>query len=451
MINDTICAAATPPVNSALALVRISGLNSIKAVKNIFSNSQLMDHKKAVYGSIIDNEKIIDDVIVTQFSEPHSFTGENSVEIACHGNHLVVHKILSLLGKYDIRIAEPGEFSKRAFLNGKIDLTEAEAINHLITAKSNWEIDTALKQMHGSLKLKIGKIKEELIYLKADIESTIDFIEEDIEFISKDDAIALAGKLKISIDDLFMRCKIGEKMSKGIDVTIAGKPNVGKSSLLNLILNTERAIVSDIPGTTRDLIRESVQIAGVHVNLIDTAGIDKPNDEIEKIGIELSHKEIDAASIVLMVIDASRGIDDVDRKILEKINDKNVIYLLNKSDISSIEDNEKIKSELNSKTILFSTKTGEGFSQLEDQISLFLNSNFSDINDSYVADLRIINLLDNAKNNVVNVIKLLQLNEPAEITAFEIQNLIDNLSEITGEINPDTILDSIFSRFCIGK
>ncbi len=451
MINDTICAAATPPVNSALALIRISGLDSISVAKKIFTNHKAMSHKKAVYGSIVDNTKTIDDVILTQFSEPNSFTGEDSVEIACHGNHLVVHKILTLLGKHDIRIAEPGEFSRRAFLNGKIDLTEAEAINHLITAKSNWEIDTAIKQMHGSLKSSINEIKEQLILLKADIESSIDFIEEDIEFISKDDAIALANKLQISLKDLFTRCKIGEKMAKGINVTIAGKPNVGKSSLLNMILNQERAIVSDIPGTTRDLIRESVQIAGVHINIIDTAGIDKPSDEIEKIGIELSHKEIESASIVLMVIDSFRGIDDVDRKILEKVKDKNVIFLLNKSDISSQENIKKINQELNTETIPFSTKSGDGFSKLEERISSFLNSNFADINDSFVADLRIINLLEKASENIISVISLLKSEEPAEITSFEIQSMIDNLGEITGEISPDTILDSIFSRFCIGK
>lgn len=451
MLEKTICALSTPPVNSTIAVIRTSGAGSLTAAKAVFSAPEKIAPRFAAYGSIIESGRIIDDVILIYYKAPSSFTGEDMVEIFCHGNRLVSSKILSLLVKNGIQLAAPGEFSKRAFLNGKIDLTEAEAINHLITAKSDWEIDISIDQMHGSLRKIIKELREKLIVLKADIESAIDFCEEDIEFVSCEESLSQIKFISDEITGIIARCRVGEKISYGIDAAIAGRPNTGKSSILNLILNQERAIVSDIPGTTRDIIRESVQIGGIHINLIDTAGIGIPGDELERLGIERSRKNIDSAGIIFMVIDATLGLLPEDEEIISKISRRKIIYLINKTDIA---DQDKISStleKLNGSSILFSAKTGKGLNELEKAVTELLSSEFSDYKNSFAADVRIINILEKSLgiSHVIN--ELIENNHPKEIIAFEIQALIETLGEVTGEILPDDVLNSIFSRFCIGK
>ncbi|MCL1833369.1 MAG: tRNA uridine-5-carboxymethylaminomethyl(34) synthesis GTPase MnmE, partial [Leptospirales bacterium] len=319
MFNDTICALASAPVNSSLAIIRISGSESYRAACSFFSSKDKINNRAAVYGSITEGGEIIDDVILIYYKSPSSFTGEDMAEIFCHGNHLIIGRILRLLYRHGIRAAEPGEFSKRAFLNGKIDLTKAEAINALINAQSDWEIKASINQMHGSLRDVIDKLRNNIIMLKGDIEAGIDFSDQDIEFVSGTESLDIVNDILDSLIDLQRRCNIGNRTARGIDVVLTGRPNVGKSSLLNLILNEERAIVSHIPGTTRDLIRESIQIGGVRVNLTDTAGLGVPGDDIERMGVELSRKNIAAASLVLMVVDASCGITDEDRDIISTL------------------------------------------------------------------------------------------------------------------------------------
>jgi tRNA modification GTPase len=451
MHEDTICASATPPLNSPLSMIRISGPLTLGAVKSIFEFPQKIQHRTAIYGTINSDGDPIDDAIIVYYHSPKSFTGEDMAEISCHGNPVIVRKIIRLLNKLGIRLAEPGEFSRRAFLNGKIDLTEAEAINHIITARSDWEITSAVRQMHGALGNIIKEIRERVINLKADIESGIDFIEEDIEFISYEEALDQIESIKSFVADLQRRCRVGEKISHGIDIPIVGKPNVGKSSILNLILNRERAIVSDIPGTTRDLINETVQFAGMPVNLIDTAGITDTECEIEKKGIELSKDKIETSSIIIMVLD-NTGINDSDLEILNKLENKNKIILVNKIDLSLGKD-----SYLNDigktagKVIPFSAKTGEGLDILERAVEVILENEFIDYRNSFVSDMRVIDILERAIVIIENCKQLISLKEPQEIIAFELQTLIDCISEITGEISPDDILDSVFSRFCIGK
>ncbi len=451
MLEKTICALSTPPVNSTIAVIRTSGAESIIAAKAIFSAPDRISPRYAAYGSIIESGRIIDDVILIYFKAPSSFTGEDMVEIFCHGNRLVSSKILSLLVQNGLQMAAPGEFSKRAFLNGKIDLTEAEAINHLILAKSDWEIDISIDQMHGSLRKIIQLLREKLILLKADIESAIDFSEEDIEFVSREEALSQIEVLSNEIKALITRCRIGEKISNGIDAAIAGRPNTGKSSILNLILNQERAIVSDIPGTTRDIIRETVQISGIHINLIDTAGIGIPGDELERLGIERSRKNIDSAGIIFMVIDGSQGLLPEDEEIIDKISGKKIIYIINKTDIAEKEKITDIQKRLNGISILFSAKAGTGLNDLEKSITDILSEEFADYKNSFAADVRIINILEKSLkiSHVIN--ELITDNHPKEIVAFEIQAMIESLGEITGEILPDDVLNSIFSRFCIGK
>jgi len=451
MFEDTICAPATAPVNSSLSIIRISGPESKEAAFSIFPENSRIRNRYAAYGSIVYEDKVIDDVILIYYEGPGSFTGEDMVEIYCHGNPLVVSRIIRVLLKLGLRMAEPGEFSKRAFLNGKMDLTKAEAINNLINAGSDWEIDTSIKQMHGSLQNAVNILRDDLVLLKADIEAGIDFTDQDIEFVTYDQAIAKLAVVRKGITDILGRCTTGARVSHGINVTLAGRPNVGKSSLLNLILNEERAIVSDIAGTTRDLIRETIQIGGVRINLTDTAGIDTAGDDIEKIGIEKSHKTIEESSLVLIVIDGSTGIVEKDLDIIKKTDKKQRIFILNKSDLISGNEINNIKLKSGFDFVPVSAKTGEGFKELEDKISGVISSEFVDYDNSFIADQRVLDILEKSSEMVTDVEKILSINELPEIVAFELNELIEKISGITGEISPDDVLGSIFSRFCIGK
>ncbi len=410
-----------------------------------------MNPRYAHYGTLLDNNEQIDDVIIVYYPAPRSYTGEEMAEIFCHGNQIIVKKIIMLLNDLGVRLAEPGEFTRRAFLNGKIDLTEAEAINHIIVAKSEWEIETSLRQMHGSLRNVIRTIRDRITEFKADIEAGIDFSSEDIEFITPDQALLAARGIRESIDDLLNRCSMGEQLSHGIDITITGKPNVGKSSVLNLLLNQERAIVSSIPGTTRDIIREPFQICGMHVNLVDTAGIDTPGDEIEKIGIDLSHRNIESSPFIILVLDAQSGIHDNDMRILEKTKNKKRIILINKTDIADTETIAAMQRKLGEDAVLFSALTGTGLQDLKEAMKQRIRNEYVQVENSFIADMRIIALLKNAASITGKIYSLIESRSPGEIIAFELQSLMETLADITGEITPDDILDSIFSRFCIGK
>jgi tRNA modification GTPase len=451
MTDDTICAPSTPPVHSAIAIIRISGPETIRAINSLFVSSADLKPRYARYGTLVYNGEPVDDVIIVFYPSPRSYTGEDMAEIFCHGNPIIMQKIIMVLNNLGVRMAEPGEFTRRAFLNGKVDLTEAEAINHIIMAKSEWEIETSLRQMHGSLRDAIGNIRTQIIELKADIEAGIDFSDEDIEIIPAEKMYQAAMNIRGLIEDLQGRCKMGEQLSHGIDITITGKPNVGKSSILNLLLNQERAIVSSIPGTTRDIIREPFQISGMHVNLVDTAGIDSPGNEIERLGIELSHRNIESSPFIIMVLDAYEGLNEKDRIILEKTRDKKRIILINKTDIAHPEDISRIQKELKEESVAFSAITGAGLRELKETISRRIRNEYVQIENSFIADLRVIALLDNAALVIARITVLTAEREPAEIIAFELQALMDIFAEITGEITPDEILDSIFSRFCIGK
>lgn len=452
MTDDTICAPATPPVTSSIAIIRISGPEAILTACSLFNKpSADIRPRCAHYGSLVDGGKPVDDAVLVCYRAPRSYTGEDMAEIFSHGNPIIVQKIIMLLIGRGVRLAEPGEFTRRAFLNGKMDLTEAEAVNHIITAKSEWEIETSLRQMHGSLRDIIGTIRARITEFKADIEAGIDFSDEDIEFITAADALGAAAGVRGSIEDLLGRCRTGERLSHGIDVTITGKPNVGKSSVLNLLLNQERAIVSSIPGTTRDIIREPFQIGGMHVNLVDTAGIDTPGDEIERIGIDLSRRKIESSPFIIMVLDGSTGIGDADRRILEKIRSKKRIVIINKNDIAKPEDVRVMQEELGEETIPFSARTGSGLRDLTEAMARQIRKDFVELEHSFIADMRIITILERAVGITAAVADLVTMREPAEIIAFELQALIDTLGEITGEITPEDILNSIFSRFCIGK
>ncbi len=455
MFDETICAPATPPLNSPIAIIRISGPRALELLHSVFSRPDSLAPRTAVYGEIRQDDAIIDDVIAVYFRAPSSFTGEDMAEIYCHGNPLIVKKILTLCSRFGVRMADPGEFSRRAYLNGKMDLTGAEAVNHIIRARSEWELDASLKQMHGSLKTLIHRIRDDLILLKADIECAIDFIEEDIEFVSHDQAAARLAKVREAISDILARCRRGERMVQGVDLPIVGRPNVGKSSILNMILNAERAIVSDIPGTTRDLIRETIQFAGIHVNLFDTAGIDSPGCEIERMGIEMSLEKIASSALVLLVIDAFAGVTDSDMAIMPSLAGREIIVLANKIDLLNDERRNRALDDIRRATgfvaLAFSAKSGEGLDALEREIERRLSTQYLEFKNFFIADFRMTSLLEKALEAADGVGQCLRERQPPEITGFAVQELIDALMEITGEITPDTVLDSIFSRFWIGK
>lgn len=450
-MEDTICAPATAPVNAAIALIRISGPDSVKILRAIFSHPERIGDRYAAYGSILDSSRVIDDVVATVFISPRSFTGEDVVEISCHGNGIIVNRIIRLLIEKGCRMAGPGEFSQRAFLNGRIDLTAAEAINHIITARSDWEVDAALNQAHGSLKRVLDRLREEAVTLRADIEAGIDFSQENIEFVTMKESLERLRGITDDLFDLQRRMTISGRMSRGIDMAVAGRPNVGKSSILNMIVNEERAIVSDLPGTTRDMIRESVMLGGIPVNIIDTAGINETEDRIERIGIERTLRKISDTSLVLMVLDASAGILPGDREIIGRLDDKKVIFLLNKSDLVEKNIIVSMRKELGPFALSFSAKEGIGLAELEETVGEIMDNEYIESRSAFVADLRTEGLIRQALAAAEEGLYLMDNGEALEIIASVLNEMITSLGEITGEITPDDMLGSIFNRFCIGK
>lgn len=453
-MDDTICAPATPPVHSPISIIRISGPDSLRVASSIFKaqrHTQEFIPRYAYYGIIHDNNEEIDDCIVIYYKRPQSYTGEDMVEIFCHGNPIIVNKIMNCIVALNVRIAEPGEFTKRAFLHGKMDLTEAEAINHIIAARSEWEIATAIQQKHGSLKNAISDIKQHIIELKADIECAIDFVDEDIEIISFENAQQRMLTIINKIHNILTRCKIGQHLSHGIDIAIVGKPNAGKSSFLNCILNHERAIVSDTPGTTRDVIKESVSIKGIQCNLLDTAGIHEKADGIELLGVQRSYRLIDEVSLIIFIIDAVTGLTSDDDHIIKLIGNKPFIPIINKADIAPEESIAMIQDAIGQKGVVFSAKTGYGVSSLEDAVYQFIKSQYVEYKNSFIADIRMIQLLEQSLVYAQEALHQIIVCSPHEIIASALQNVIDTIQAVTGQISVDDVLNSIFSRFCIGK
>ncbi len=455
MFEDTICAPSTPPVHSSIAVVRMSGPDTFSILSASFSRPAGLGPRRAVFGSIVDGDARIDDVVAVFYRAPDSFTGEDMAEVSCHGNPIIVKNIMGLFIRRGARPAGPGEFSRRAFLNGKMDLTAAEAINHIVRARGEREIQASLEQMHGSLRDRIRGLRERLVRLKGDVECGIDFVEEDIELLSAGETAVELDKIAVDLRDILGRCRAGERVVRGVDLPIVGKPNVGKSSILNAILNAERAIVSEIPGTTRDLIRETVQFAGIHVDLFDTAGIDTPACLVEEKGIDLSRKKIDDAMMLIFVVDAARGIDGADLKILSMVRGKTCFVLANKIDLvpepERLGITEFFKKELGMEVLPFSALTGQGMKELEVMVETRLREDFVECGVFFIADLRITSLLESAIASAESARALVEAAEPPEIIAFEMQGLLESLGEITGEISPDEVLNSIFGRFCIGK
>lgn len=463
MINNNIIAAiSTPHGMGGIAVIRLSGKGSIQLVDQVFkspNNKKLIEQKANTvhFGSIIKDATILDEVLVTIFKAPHSFTGEESVEISCHGSTYIQQNVLQLLLTNGASLASPGEFTQRAFINGKMDLSQAESVADLIASTSASTHRLAMNQMRGGFSKELANLREKLLNFISLIELELDFSEEDVEFVDRQELTLLADRIETHISKLANSFSIGNAIKEGIPVAIIGETNAGKSTLLNLLLNEEKAIVSDIHGTTRDVIEDTIIINGVMFRLIDTAGIRETKDTIETIGIERTFQKIDEASIILWVVDAESSkehLEELATQILPHSISKTVVLVFNKIDTISSSKLNALKEILidNIQERLFiSAKHQLGTNELEDKLIELANIPSIGEQDIIVTNLRHYEALNRALTAIRRVSEGLTNNIPTDFLAQDIRECMHYLGEITGDISTDDILGNIFSKFCIGK
>lgn len=457
---DAIAAISTAPGNGGIGIIRISGKDTYEVLKKIFKMKNNEDIDKIPgytmkYGHIVESDtgEVIDEVLVSFFKEPCSFTRENMCEINSHGGIIVEKRILEECLKNGAELAEPGEFTKRAFLNGRIDLSQAESIIELINAKTEKEAKASINQLEGRLSEKINSIKMYLLDIMADVEASIDYPEYDIEEMTSNKADTLLNKAKNELVALENTFKSGKILKDGVNTAIIGRPNAGKSSLLNCMLKEERAIVSEIEGTTRDTIEEFVNIRGIPLKIIDTAGIRKTDDIVEEIGVKKALKVADDAELVIAIFDNSKDLVDEDFEILNLIKDKNAIIIFNKVDLNDAhnENIEEIKS-LNKDIIKISTRNQDGIDKLYDKIEDMFKLNEIDLsNDVIITEIRHKNQIRQAVENIDKAIETVKLDMPIDVVAVYIKETLECLGHITGENISEDIINEIFSKFCLGK
>ena len=467
--KDTIAAISTGMTNSGIGIVRISGEESLQLIDKIYKGKEKLSEVSSHtihYGYIKDNEQTIDEVLVTVMRAPKTFTGEDTVEINCHGGVFVVKKILETVIKYGARPAEPGEFTKRAFLNGKMDLSQAEAVIDVIHSKNEYALKSSISQLKGSIKDKIEKIREKILYHTAFIETALD----DPEHISVDGYGEILGKVVESLlqelQELIDSSENGRIIREGIQTVILGKPNAGKSSLLNVLSGRERAIVTDIEGTTRDVLEEQIQIHGLNLNVIDTAGIRDTEDIIEKIGVDKAKKYAEEADLIIYVADASRNMDDNDKEIIQLIQGKKAIILLNKSDLNMILNKDSLisyirksqgideekENQIDFPIIEISAKEEEGIREFEEVlISMFLGGNISFNDEVYITNLRQKTALQDAVVSLKKVMDSIENQMPEDFYSIDLMDAYEALGSITGETIGEDLIHEIFSKFCMGK
>jgi tRNA modification GTPase len=450
-MNDTIIALATPQGSGAIAVIRLSGAHAIEVVDKIFfSKKNLENHtsQSVVFGTIKKEDEIVDEVLISVFRNPKSYTGEDTVEISCHGSPYIIKTILELLVQNNVRMAQPGEFTQRAFMNGKLDLAQAEAVADLIASESKASHSIALHQMRGGVSNELATLRESLINFTALIELELDFGEEDVEFANREELSSLVQNLEVKIQNLIESFNYGNAIKNGVPVAIVGYPNAGKSSLLNLLLNEERAIVSDIAGTTRDTIEEVMTIDGIQYRFIDTAGLRQSDDTIENIGIERTKLAITKADIIIHIYDVrdENHAQNAITPFLDEIarEGKKLIQVANKIDL---------KEELyTSDTIIFlSTKTKQGLDDLKRKMAHILEvSKFE--NSVIISNLRHLESLKLAMISLQEVKQSMIQNLSGDLLSFHLRNTLRHIGDITGNIDIDKdILGTIFGKFCIGK
>ena len=455
MLFDTIAAISTPRGEGGIGIIRISGDKSFEILDRIFNTknpNRDLGFYKFNYGFIHDNGKIVDEVMAVRMKAPKTYTCEDVVEINCHGGHLISEKVLELVLKNGAKHAEQGEFTKRAFMNGRIDLSQAEAVMDIIHGKTEKSISLSLEQLRGDLRDKIGSFKKALLDVTAHVNVVLDYPEEGIDDPLPSNLRENLENVYAEADRLISSYDKGKKIKEGIKTVIAGKPNVGKSTLLNSLLKEERAIVTHIPGTTRDVIEEIINIKGIPLVLTDTAGIRKTEDIVENIGVEKSKKFIENADLVLLVLDASRELESEDREVIEEIqnHNKKTIVLLNKIDLE-----RKIElEEFNLENILeISAKDNIGIEDMEERIySYIVEENVEDSSEKLIiTNIRHKTALEKTKDAIRNIFETIDAGMPMDLISVDLKEALDSLSEITGEISSEDILDHVFGNFCVGK
>lgn len=456
-LNDTIAAISTAIGEAGIAIVRMSGEDSINIIDKIFVSASKVkmaeaENRKFLYGHICDGDKKIDEVLVVKMKGPHSYTAEDIVEIHCHGGVVSVKRILNLILSKGARLAEKGEFTKRGFLNGRIDLTQAEAVIDLIKAKTDISFDLGLNQLGGALSEVLNKLKDELVSMQALIVANIDFPDEDIEDAAYNDLLDRSNKILEKMDKLLENSKNSRLLRDGINTVILGKPNVGKSSLLNGLLKYDRAIVTDIAGTTRDVIEDYINLDGVLLKISDTAGIRETEDEVEKIGVNIAREKLKDADLVIAIFDLSRDFDQDDKEILKLIENKKHIIILNKDDLEQKISDDEIKKYFKDDYLRLSVMENESVMKVEKLIiDLFFDGELQISSDTVLSNLRHINALREAKKELLEVNESLNKRVFLDLIEVDLENVIAHISEITGTITTEDILDRVFSDFCIGK
>ncbi len=456
--NDTIAAISTAMTGSGIGIIRISGEKSVSIAEKIFhpgkKGKKLSEQAAytAHYGMIKDGEEIIDEVLVLLMKKPHSYTAEDTVEIHCHGGVYVMKRILDLVIRNGARPADPGEFTKRAFLNGRIDLSQAEAVMDVIQAKNEYALKNSVSQLKGSVMKKIRALREQVLYEIAYIESALD----DPEHISLE---GYPQKLCVKVDnflkeseELLTGAEEGRVLREGIRTVIVGKPNVGKSSLLNVLAGDERAIVTEIAGTTRDALEEQIRIRGLTLNLVDTAGIRETEDVVERIGVDRAKNMVNEADLVLYVVDSSSVLDENDEEIISFLKDQNVIVLLNKSDLPSAVNSEMIQERLSKPVISVSAREETGIEEFADLLEkMFLEGRISFNDEVYLTNARQKNAMEEAKRSFERVKESIEADMPEDFFSIDLMAAYDSLGQILGESVGEDLVNEIFSKFCMGK
>ena len=454
---DTIAAISTAIGEGGIAIIRISGEKAKEIANNIFeakNKKPILDMKSYTmkYGYIIDeNKNHIDEVIISYMKGPRSFTAEDTIEINCHGGVVATNKVLETVIRQGARLAEPGEFTKRAFLNGRIDLSQAEAVIDIITSKTELSMKSALMQSEGVISKEIRALRDKIISIIAHIEATVDYPEDDLEEVTADEAIKDLQNINEEIKRLIDTSEEGKILREGLSTVIVGKPNVGKSSLLNALTKENRAIVTDVPGTTRDVIEEYISVAGVPIKVIDTAGIRETEDIVEKIGVEKSREKISDADLVILMLDSNSGLSEEDKEIINHVRDKKYMVLLNKSDL----DNNLTEEDLNflecDNVFKISAKTGSGIDVVKSKIrDLFFKGEIT-TNNVIVTNTRHKEALFRAYDSINSAIEALKNTFAIDLASIDIRNAWTFLGEITGDSLEENIIDKIFKDFCLGK
>jgi tRNA modification GTPase len=450
--EDTIVALATPPGVSAIAVIRLSGSKAIDICQKLFYGKDLsLQPSHTIHlGTIRDEEKIIDEVVVSLFKAPNSFTKEDIVEVSCHGSDYIIKKLLQIFIKYGARLARPGEFTKRAFLNGRFDLAQAEAVADIIASDSEAAQQTAMNQMRGGFSKEIRKLRDELVHFASMVELELDFSEEDVEFANREQLKDLLLGIKKGIEHLLASFSLGNAIKNGIPTVIAGKPNAGKSTLLNILLNEDKAIVSEIAGTTRDFIEDEINLGGFNFRFIDTAGLRETKDKLESLGIERTRMKMKQASLIIYMFDVNNTSEKELVKNLEELKDLNVSYIVvgNKIDLDR---NNKDTLRNFDGIVRISAANNIGIEELKDKILEQANVKSFRPGNAVVTNLRHFESLTNTLESLDRALSGLDKGITSDFLAQDIRHSLHHLGEITGEITTDDLLDNIFSKFCIGK